>query len=298
MQTLQALAKNTLIEHSILIIYCDGPKTDTNIDTLRAIAHTREIVYEFSIGIEKIILESSSNKGLARSIVEGVSDTVRKYGKVIVLEDDIVTSPGFLKYMNEALHFYEYEESVMHISGYMYPIDGAFPETFFLRKPTWWGWGTWSRAWQKFEKDPKHLYKILEKRGQLWYFNFYGSCDYHEQLKLNWFGGLNTWAVKWYASVYLHKGLCLHPNKSLVQNIGFDATGTNCNESEYFNIKNLAKSIKIKKIKPYFNIKITKQIANFYRKSGNWNNILQKRSLKDELKRLKYYFIMTINHFK
>ena len=149
-----------------------------------------------------------------------------EYGRIIVLEDDIVTSPYFLKYMNEALNRYEDEERVMHISGYIYPIkkDGL-PDTFFLRFTPCWGWATWKRAWRYFERNPEKQVKLLNRK-QIVNFNFNNSVDFWDQLILNLEGKLYTWAIFWYLTVYLNNGLSLFPRDSLTKNIGADGSGT------------------------------------------------------------------------
>ena len=122
-QTLEALSENDLSDQSNLIIFCDGPKNNASPEQLEAIKEVRSIAHAKKWCKKVIVEESEYNKGLADSIVNGVSSVVEEYGRVIVLEDDIVTSRGFLKYMNDALELYEHDDQVMHISGYMYPLS-------------------------------------------------------------------------------------------------------------------------------------------------------------------------------
>jgi hypothetical protein len=168
------------------------------------------------------IIERDRNWGLANNIIDGVTRIVNEYGKIIVLEDDIETSPYFLKFMNEALEFYEDKEKVMHISGYMYPVrkDGL-PDTFFIKPTSCWGWGTWKRAWQHFERNPEKQIRLLSKE-QIKDFNLNNSYNYWEQVVLNYEGKLYTWAIFWYLTVYIKGGLSLHPRDSLARNIGTD----------------------------------------------------------------------------
>ena len=147
-----------------------------------------------------------------------------------------MTSPYFLKFMNEALEMYKDKEKVMHISGYMYPIKKeGLPDVFFLKPTSCWGWATWSRAWSFFEKAPDRQIKLLTKE-QIKDFNLNNSYDYWNQLLLSYKGKLNTWAIFWYLSVYLNGGLSLHPRDSLVQNIGHDASGTHSGKSDIFKV--------------------------------------------------------------
>jgi len=222
-QTVEALQKNLYADQSELFIFSDGAKNEK--DELK-VKEVREYLKTIK-GFKKIeIIERDKNWGLANNIIDGVTEIVNNFGKVIVLEDDIITSPYFLKYMNEALERYEEEKKVMHISGYMFPIktDGL-PDTFFLKPTSCWGWATWKRAWKYFERSPQKQIKLLSKE-QIKDFNLNNSYNYWSQVILNYEGKLHTWAIFWYLSVYLKRGLSLHPRESLTKNIGTDETGT------------------------------------------------------------------------
>ncbi len=222
-QTVEALQNNLYAEQSHLFIFSDGPKTEKDEQRVKEVRKYLKTIKGFK-NIE--IIERDKNWGLANNIIDGVTKIVNEYGRIIVLEDDIVTSPYFLKYMNEALNRYEDEERVMDISGYMVPIktDGL-PDTFFLKLAACWGWATWKRAWKYFERNPEKQIKLLTKE-QIKDFNLNNSCDFWSQVVLNYQGKLNTWAIFWYLSVYLNNGLSLHPRESLTKNIGTDGSGT------------------------------------------------------------------------
>lgn len=230
-KTLDALANNTLAESSTLFVYCDGAKNGANKDTLINIEETRKLIRNETRFKEVIVIEQNTNKGLANSIIEGVTQIVNKNGKIIVLEDDIVTSKGFLKYMNDALHVYETTDEVMHVSGYMFPLREKLPETFFLKPTTCWGWATWKSSWQHFEKNAEKQIRQIEEKNAWKEFTIGNSFpSYKDQLILNKIGRLDTWAIFWHASVFLKGGVSLHPRLSLIQNIGFDGTGEHCTE--------------------------------------------------------------------
>ncbi|MES2025543.1 MAG: glycosyltransferase [Pseudomonadota bacterium] len=230
-QTIEALQNNELAIESDLIIFSDAPKTDAQKDAVKAVrAYLRKISGFRSI----TIIEREENFGLARSIIEGVTFVTNKYGRVIVLEDDLITSPYFLIFMNEALNSYQENENVMHISGYMFPIDGSgLPETFFLRTASCWGWGTWQRSWRHFDKNPEKLVNDFSKK-EINRFNMDGNYNFWSQVEKNKQKVLNTWAIFWYASIFQIDGLCLHPTVSMVNNIGHDSTGENCAENSDF----------------------------------------------------------------
>lgn len=223
--TLEALAANELAAETEVIVYTDGPR---NAEAEAAVQAVRTYLQTVS-GFRTVIVRArESNWGLADSIVDGVSTVVKDYGRVIVLEDDILTSPVFLRYMNDALNRYAGEDKVMHIAGHMFDIDPeGLPEAFFLRQSSCWGWGTWARAWQHFCRDPEQVRQSFSPED-INRFNLDGAFNYWDQVEANARGTLKTWAVFWYAAVFQQTGLCLHPRSSLVQNIGFDGSGMHC----------------------------------------------------------------------
>jgi len=232
-QTIEALQNNELASESELLIYADGAKNEKVSDQ---VSEVRNYIKEVG-GFKKVsIIERDKNWGLADSIIDGVTQTVNKYGRVIVLEDDLVTSPLFLRYMNDALEFYKDEDKAMHISGYIYPIDNdKLNDTFFIKPDTCWGWATWDRAWEYFKKDTDYYLDVFDKR-MIKDFNLNDSYDYFKQIKQNKNGRINTWAIYWYASIYLQHGLSLHPSQSFVSNIGHDGEGIHCAKSSIYNV--------------------------------------------------------------
>lgn len=239
-RTVEALQKNILAKDSDLIIYSDAPKTS---EVAAAVREVRDYIRTIS-GFKTVsIVERDKNWGLARSIIDGVTSVVNGCGRIIVLEDDLVTSPYFLNFMNSALETYQDDEKVMHVSGYMFPIDNAdMPETFFLRTASCWGWATWSRAWRHFEKNPKKLLNEYTEQT-IKRFNMDGAYNFWTQVEQNGKGIIDTWAVFWYASVFQNGGLCLHPKFSMVSNIGHDDTGLHCEKTDTFAVQLASKPI-------------------------------------------------------
>jgi hypothetical protein len=262
-QTLQALALNSEAAESVLYIYADGPKENATIEDLKRIKETRTIIAEKQWCKKVEIIESAFNKGLADSIINGVTMVVNKYGKVIVLEDDIVVSRGFLQFMNDSLEIYENEQQVMHISGYMFPVKERLPQTFFYRQTSCWGWGTWANKWQYFERSPAELYRLLHESGIISMVDIDGTNQFLQQLQKNIDGILKSWGVLWHFSVFLKGGLCLHPGRSLVKNVGMDSSGVNCDNTTFFD-GNIAENIPVKKIPIRDFSKVYKYLRNFY----------------------------------
>lgn len=225
-RTLNYLQKNLLADESRLFVFSDGAKTTADEPKVEQV---RQLVKEIS-GFKSVkIISSKQNLGLANSIIKGVTQLVNEYGKVIVFEDDLLSSPYTLQYFNEALTRYANEEKVMHIGAYMFDLaDKKLPETFFYRIATSWGWATWARAWKDFEPDIDILLKQFDK-PKINRFSIDGTMNFWKQMLEFKTGKNNSWAIRWYASIFLKGGLALHPSRSLVHNIGHDGTGVHSN---------------------------------------------------------------------
>lgn len=228
-RTIEALKANYGAADSELFIFSDAAK---DASATHAVAEVRAFLRSIS-GFKQVhLIERPTNLGLADSIIDGVTSIVKKYGTVIVLEDDIVTSPFFLQFMNRALALYAESPEVMHVSGYYHPVDPTgLPETFFYNQASCWGWATWDRAWDHFNSNVAELYesvKVIPNSHE-----YYKICM--SQLRANLRGEIKTWAARWQASILIQKGLCLHPARSYVQNIGHDGTGVHSTSSTLFN---------------------------------------------------------------
>lgn len=279
-QTLEALEKNQLADQSVLYIYADGAKEDANEAQLKKIREVRKIVRSRIWCKEVEIVERDKNWGLADNIVDGVTEIVNKHGKVIVLEDDIVTSIGFLKYTNDALELYENEESVMHISGYMFPVKKKLPETFFYNAASCWGWGTWQRAWERLVLDPCLLLDEVKKQGRIIEFDYNQENLFSSQLISNKEGRIKTWAIFWHASVFINNGLCLHPFPSLVQNIGHDDSGIHCGNNEKYFHPQLVDKICVNRIDLIENVTARNSMLEFYAIKNTGIKAILSRAIK------------------
>jgi hypothetical protein len=239
-QALESLCKCDGALESELFIYCDGPKRA--IDE-KAVKQVREIVKSYNWCGAVLVVEHDVNLGLANSIIHGVTEIVNRNGCIIVLEDDLVLSSQFLNFMNDALDNYKHIPEVMHISGSMLPVKGKLPETFFYRAASCWGWATWKRAWDKFEPDEKKLLAKFKNAKQRWEFDIKGTMPFHRMLRDQAQGKIDSWAIRWYGSVFLNSGLCLHPGISLVNNIGHDGTGLHCGPTDVYNVEISGKKV-------------------------------------------------------
>ncbi|MFZ8801730.1 MAG: glycosyltransferase [Candidatus Calescibacterium sp.] len=273
MQTVSALLKNFLASESEIFIFSDGPK-DENDEA--KVAEVRKYIKTIK-GFKRIeIIERDKNWGLANNIIDGITKVVNQYGKVVVLEDDLVTSPYFLKFMNDGLNMYEEEEKVISVHGYVYPIKGL-PEIFFLRGADCWGWATWKRGWDLFEKDGKKLLDELEKRKLTKLFDFNGAYPYTKMLKDQVEGKVDSWAIRWYASAFIHEKLTLYPGISLVKHIGDLGIHIKGN-SWWLDFELSEKPIFVKRIPPIEDPEVRKKIEDFFFR------IKRKRKISDLLK--------------
>ena len=233
-QTIEALLKNIEASKSELYVYADGLKSTATEKQSVAFRTTREYIHTIS-GFKSItIVESEQNKGLGNSIINGVTKTLEKYDSVIVLEDDIVVSPHFLRFMNESLCRYQNEEQVICINGYNLISESKVKEaSFFIRGGDCWGWATWKRAWKQFNADASELLDYMNNHKRMQKdFTFNGTMYYMDLLRAVVEGKNDSWAIRWYTSTFIKGGLCLYPTKSLVQNIGFGEEATNTKSSK------------------------------------------------------------------
>ena len=229
-RVLTSLRANPEFEQSPIRVFLDGARGATDAED---VARTRAVVREL-VPRHAEIVEREFNAGLANSIIAGVTQLTQEYGHAIVLEDDLLPSKHFLRYMNDALARYAQDDRVISVHGYCYPVTGKLPETFFLRGADCWGWATWKRGWELFEPDGRKLLDDLEQRQLTRDFDFDGSYPYTQMLRDCIAGRIDSWAIRWHASAFLRGKLTLYPGSSQVQNIGADGSGVHVGTTEVF----------------------------------------------------------------
>ncbi len=248
--TIEALQKNTLATQSEFVIFSDAAKSDAQ---KKAVEQVRDYVRKIT-GFKSItIIEQEENKGLANSIIDGVSAICEQHGKVIVLEDDLETSPYFLDYMNKALLRYKNDTKVMQISGHMFDVDiDCKEDAFFLPFATSWGWATWKDRWSLFDKNCSGYYQLKNDKSAIKLFNLNNSYPYFKMLEAQIAGKIDSWAIRWNLTVFLQQALVLYPSSSLVSNHGFDGSGVHCRDGDgerviitALKINNFPKNIKV-----------------------------------------------------
>ena len=233
LRTLQALSQNELAAESELFIYADGAKANANPAQLAAIAEVRKVIRSENWCKKVTIIESEVNMGLAPSIIRGVTETVNKYGKVIVIEDDVVVSKYFLRFMNEGLEKYKDVNNVFSLGSWNYYYNTAPSDTYFIGLPDTIAWASWKRAWDHFEPDTQKIYDQLKAGDLLHEFNLNGRFPYENMIKHQLEGKVNSWAIRWTATVFLNKSLALYPARSLSKHIGFGADSTHVKTADY-----------------------------------------------------------------
>jgi len=227
-KTVESLQKNILAMDSEIIVYSDAAKGGNDINQVNKV---REYIKSIK-GFKKItIIEREKNLGLANSIIEGVTEIVNKYGKVIVLEDDLVTSPYFLNYMNEALEFYQHERDVYSITGFNFPLkitDNYMFGTYLYPRGSSKSWATWKNKWGKIEFNET---KIINKWGLSKIeckIEPYGK-DLCRMFKSQLNHEINSWAIRFTVNQIMLDKFTAYPVESYIKDVGTDS-GTHASD--------------------------------------------------------------------
>ena len=227
-KTIKSLAKNYLAEEAEIYIFSDAAKNEKVVEQVELVRDYIDSISQKNLFKSVKIIKTKNNKGLANSIIDGVTEVIKQYGKVIVVEDDVVSSPDFLQYMNDALDFYEFDKKIWSISGYTFKI--AIPldykhDIYMSYRGCSWGWATWKNRWEKVDweisdyDDLKNNKKIRQKFNR-------GGRDMADMLDQQMQGKIDSWAIRWcYAQSKLDM-LTVYPVVSRIKNIGLDGTGT------------------------------------------------------------------------
>ncbi|WP_294629922.1 glycosyltransferase [uncultured Bacteroides sp.] len=246
-QCIESLRRNALAAQSPLFIYSDAARQP---ESREGVAQTRRFIRNVDGFLSVTIIEREQNWGLARSIIDGVTTQVNRFGRVIVMEDDLIAAPHFLQFMNDALETYKDEPRVGHIQGCDFTQDPALPDTFLIKWTGSWGWATWDRAWKLFNPDGKELLRQLEERRLTRRFDFDGTYGYTRMLRRQIEGKNNSWAIRWNASLFLADVLSLNAGRSLIQNNGFDGSGTNCGGGGLYHSMLWTEPLRVEKLSP------------------------------------------------
>lgn len=227
-KTLESLDNNFLAKESDLYIFSDGPKNENDIDKVQ---NVRKYIKQFSCSsyFKKIeIIESQENKGLAKSIIGGVSEIISKYNKVIVIEDDLICSDNLLNFMNDSLDFYQENKDIWSISGYTYPLNSLknYASSVYLTyRGSSWGWATWKDRWDTVNWNMDYFPKLLLNPIKMSNLKKAGS-DLYQMLYYQYKGNIDSWAVRWVYNQTQQRKYTVYPTETFIYNIGLDGSGT------------------------------------------------------------------------
>ncbi|MGJ3196269.1 glycosyltransferase family protein [Peribacillus frigoritolerans] len=285
-KTIKALSENELAKESSVFIFSDAPKNKDSSEKVNLVREyidsLKEKEYFKSITIKKAKL----NKGLAKSVIDGVSEIISEYGKVIVLEDDLITTSDFLIYMNGALDYYNELDKVWSISGYNIPIE--FPkdyksEIYYSYRGCSWGWATWKNRWNQVDWDIKDFAEFKSSRNKRNQFNR-GGRDMANMLDAQMDGTIDSWAIRWCYTQSKKDLLTVYPVKSRIKNIGLDGSGTHSAITSHYDVE-IDKSLKqCIYSDPELDQNILKNFQNHYGSRLHCYLSKQKRSIKKLLR--------------
>ena len=262
---INTLKKNKISKYSQVFIFSDNWKKESD---KHDVLKVRKYISKIKVFKKINIILREKNYGLSENIINGINEVLKKNSKIIVIEDDLELSNKFLKYINTALDIYKYDKKVASIHGWSFPINFKkdTPDYFFIRGADCWGWGTWKRAWKKFNPDGNDLLNKIKNQNYEKLFNFNNSFNYTKMLEDQVKGRNNSWAIRWHASMFLENMFTLYPKTSLVKNNG-TKYGTHSN----FDTLNLGKKFIEKKYKPIIKKQAKEddlamqQIENFFK---------------------------------
>lgn len=225
--SIKSLQENFLANETDVFIFSDYAGKEKDIEFVNSV---RKFLHSID-GFKSItIIERNENYGLAKNVIEGVTDIINKYEKVIVLEDDLLTSKNFLSYMNQALDFYENDERIFSISGFSWNLNSLkyLKEDVFLSyRPSSWGWATWKEKWTDIDWELKDFDSFIKNKKATRAFNR-GGMDMTRMLKHYKEGKNNSWAIRYSYNMFKKNKYCIYPKLSKIQNIGFSSNSTHC----------------------------------------------------------------------
>lgn len=280
--TIEYLKKNELSRKSDLFIFSDGPKYEKDIKDVKEV---REYINSIT-GFNNIkIFESDNNRGLANSVIDGVSKILEEYDKVIVLEDDLITSNVFLKFMNDCLEYYKDNDKIWSIAGYSLPImlpKNYNNDIYITFRASSWGWATWKKEWDNIDWNIIDYEEFISKKKSVKRFKR-GGNDLPKLLEMQMKGRIDSWAIRWCYNQFKQNKYTIYPCKSLITNIGFDGSGTHCGNGNEYNVNifndftyNLSNNIEensniLRKTKRYYSDTIERKIKRKIIKFFNFN---------------------------
>lgn len=270
-RTVEALQANDMAKDSELIVFCDGARSETD---KPAVVDVQEYLRSVRGFARVALVVRDHNLGLANSFISGLDSLMSHYKQAIIMEDDTLTSPYFLRFMNDALTLYEPDHEVSSICGYTYPVHVDLPETYFIRGADTWGVALWQRGWQLFRRDGQSLLRELQAKKLTHEFDYAGAYPFTRMLHDQVAGRNDSWAVRWMAAAFLAGKLTLYPGKSLVQNIGNDGSGVHAGRGTAFDVLLSPSPITVSRLPLKENMQVRHELEKYFwrmRGTSHWN---------------------------
>lgn len=236
-ETIKNLQNNYLASQSSLFVFIDGSKNEEDNKKVEEV----DAIVSGITGFKSIkVFKSKENKGLAKSVILGVDKLIEEFGKVIVLEDDLLTSKNFLTFMNQSLNHYEDNKEVFSVSGFglriKIPENYLFDTYLIPYRSSSWGWGTWKYVWDDIDWNIKDYSIFRSNREEKYKFNSMGK-DMLRMLDRQLAGSIDSWSIRFDYHLFKNKAYCVYPVKSKVLNAGFDNSGTHTKKNDYFKVE-------------------------------------------------------------
>jgi Glycosyl transferase family 2 len=284
-RTIDALRSNPEAVSSPLYVFSDAAR---NLAAEEGVNEVRALLKNINGFADVKIILRETNYGLAKSITTGVTRVLEQNFSVIVIEDDVVVSPHFLRFMNDALEAYKDTPRVGSVSGYTYPVPERLPQTFFIKGADCWGWATWRDRWKLYNPNGAELLRELRSRGLERAFNFDDTMSYTGMLQDQIDGKNDSWAVRWHASCFLSDRLILYPGIPLVENIGNDGSGTHAKTKDLaYDVRVATAPIAVGGIEIEESEIGRAAFCGFFRRSGSVNTGLIRRLVSSVSQRLR-----------
>jgi hypothetical protein len=285
---LDSLQMNPEFKESKTYIFIDGAR---NVSEQFLVSEVERIARELHTQSDVEVIRHKSNLGLAKSIISGISSVLGKHESAIILEDDLVVSENFLSFCNAGLSYYESNLDVASIQGFSHQISYRKNETYFLLGADCWGWATWRNRWQQFEPDGSKLLKKLKDSRRENEFDLQGAYPYTRMLERQVLGLVDSWAIRWHASMFLENRLSLYPSQTLVENYGQDGSGTHGGTASFLPRSISSFNPKLESIPVAETTKVNRKIRKALRRKYGTYSMLQPtkyfRFFMREIKRLK-----------
>lgn len=224
-----------------LFLAVDGPRPDVATD-LAGVEGCRALVSRIDWDCEVHTRFREENLGCREGMIDAVSWFFDHVESGIVLEDDCLPHQELFRFCAGGLAAYRDSPQVFQISGFAH-VDRFLSGSYFIPLSNSWGWATWSDRWVNFltqHKDVAH--KILATTETRLAFDLDGAYPYSKMLESSVADTISSWAVFFQSFLFWNKGIVLYPPQSLIMNIGFDGSGTHCNECDGFENTKFVKS--------------------------------------------------------